>query len=731
MARRLRSNRRRQSIESEIRLSLNGIASAALSTLQTNSTALKVVSNNVANMNTVGYARRVVQQQAIAVGGQLNGVQISDIQRVVDKFLDAETLSAQSASSRYDAQSTVFDQLDGLLGQPGDSTSLSSRLTALSASLGQAALSPTTSANQIGTLNSLQNLASTISTLAGQVTTLRNQVDQQVSTSVSSVNALIKQVYDLNTQLKTSYVSGDNSSALLDQRDVALQNLSQLVGVRVNDLGDGRVSVMTEDGVNLVSDTYAQLSYTPGASNGTYGSITIQDINPNSGQPIAAPQSFEPHLASGKLKGLIAARDTDLAQVGQELGNLARTTALAYNTVSNRNTAYPPPSSLTGRNTGLLSTDALDFTGKTTVAVTDANGNLVKRVDVDFDAGTISVNGSVVGATGGSVGSFVTALNSALGSDGTASFTDGKLSLTATNNNGLALKDDATTPASRGGAGFSAFFGLNDVFTSGLPAIQATGLSATDSAGFAAGGQISLQLKGPDGTIARTANVTLTAGMTIGDVVTALNTAMGGSMTFALGSDGTLSATPASNYANYSFNVTADTTQRGTTGMSLSQLFGIGSSQLTQFASTFAVNPTLAATPSRIPFAQAQISATTTVGDTVVGPGDNSGAVALQNVDSSSQSFAKVGGMSAEVASLSDYAAAFYQDIATRGTTVQANQTTQSDRLQEAQSRQSATSGVNLDEELSNMMTYQQAYSAGARMLQVVQQLYDTLLQIQ
>ena len=122
---------------------------------------------------------------------------------------------------------------------------------------------------------------------------------------------------------------------------------------------------------------------------------------------------------------------------------------------------------------------------------------------------------------------------------------------------------------------------------------------------------------------------------------------------------------------------------------------------------------------------------TTVAGDAIVGHGDNSGAVALQNVGSATQSFAQAGDMSAQTGALSDYAAAFYQDIATRGTAATANQTAQDDRLQEAQSRQSNVSGVSLDEELTNMTTYQQAYSASARVLTVVQQMYTTLLQIQ
>jgi flagellar hook-associated protein 1 FlgK len=86
--------------------------------------------------------------------------------------------------------------------------------------------------------------------------------------------------------------------------------------------------------------------------------------------------------------------------------------------------------------------------------------------------------------------------------------------------------------------------------------------------------------------------------------------------------------------------------------------------------------------------------------------------------------------MAAQKTSLTNYAANFYQDVATRSDVVDSNNTTQSDRLTEAQSQQASTSGVNLDEELSNMVIYQQAYSAGARMLQVGQQLYDTLLQL-
>ncbi|MEI9929643.1 MAG: flagellar basal body rod C-terminal domain-containing protein [Rhizomicrobium sp.] len=165
--------------------------------------------------------------------------------------------------------------------------------------------------------------------------------------------------------------------------------------------------------------------------------------------------------------------------------------------------------------------------------------------------------------------------------------------------------------------------------------------------------------------------------------------------------------------------------------MSFSELFGIGDQQAANFASTFSVNSALSASPQYMAFAQANIDSTTVAGDNIVGHGDSSGALALQNVGTATQSFAAAGNFSARTGTLGDYAASFYQDAALGSTTATSNQTAQDDRLQEAQSRQSSTSGVSLDEELTNLTTYQQAYSAGARILTVVDQLYDTLLQIQ
>ena len=140
-------------------VSLNGIAGSAISALKTNSAALGVVANNVANLNTQGYARRVVNLQTLAANGQLMGVDIASVQRITNQFFAQEQLSAGSAASQYDTMADLFDQLNGLLGGPGDNQSLATQLTSLAGAFATASQAPTASASRTGMMNALTNLA--------------------------------------------------------------------------------------------------------------------------------------------------------------------------------------------------------------------------------------------------------------------------------------------------------------------------------------------------------------------------------------------------------------------------------------------------------------------------------------------------------------------------------------------------------------------------------------------
>lgn len=105
-------------------MSLNGIAGSAVSALKTNTAALTVVANNVSNLNTPGYARRVVNQQTLSANGQLMGVDISSIQRITNQFFAQEQLSAGASASQYDTMANLFDQLNGALGGPATTSRL-------------------------------------------------------------------------------------------------------------------------------------------------------------------------------------------------------------------------------------------------------------------------------------------------------------------------------------------------------------------------------------------------------------------------------------------------------------------------------------------------------------------------------------------------------------------------------------------------------------------------------
>src|SRR5262249_9803019 len=160
----------------------------------------------------------------------------------------------------------------------------------------------------------------------------------------------------------------------------------------------------------LVGDGLKQLSYS-GSTDTAYGSLKIQSVDPNTQEPVGSLQLLDPHITDGKLRGLLDMRDNILPQIADELGSLAQTAANAFTDQTNANASARPLTAMPGRDTGLLAGDELNFSGKTTIGIADSSGNLQHKIAVDFDAGTMSVDGGSATPFGGTIGGFVSALN--------------------------------------------------------------------------------------------------------------------------------------------------------------------------------------------------------------------------------------------------------------------------------------------------------------------------------
>ena len=698
-------------------MSLNSILNTATSGLLANQTALRTTSNNIANVNTPDYHRRDVQFGPRLTGSTLTGVTVDDIRRIADQYLTQQSISASSAASSADTLNTYFSRVQDMVASLNSDSSLQTQVSNAMSALSQLTTNPSSAANRASALSAVTSALSAISSMAAGVQSLRQDANTQLTQGITTANGLINQIYDLNTQIKKAFQSGDTSTGLLDQRDTLISQLSQQLDIKTSEQSDGRVFVALGDGTSLVSDLKAQLQYnspTSVSSATSFPPITIQQINPANGANVGPGQALESRVRGGAIRGLLDLRDNALPNLAEQLGALAGGMAEQINAAHNDSSAVPPPSTLTGINTGLLAGDNLNMTGKATIAVVNTQGQLVQNINIDFSTLT-------------TVSDVVNAINSGLGGYGTASFNDGVLSITASSvGDGIAIKQDDTDPSSRGGRGFAQVFGLNNLITSSSPSSFATGMTGSDNAGFNAGGNVDFVLRGTDGSILKTFSIT-SGGATVGDIISDLNTAAGGAATFSLAADGTMMMTPSS--AGARLEVTNDTTARGTTGVSLSQFFGLGTAMQSNQAANLAVRSDIAANPQLLSLAQLDVSSTTANGDVVLGVGDNSGALDLAAVGNASFTWPGAGGYGSSTMSLNDFAARIIATQSTLASSAASDLTYRNDVKDEVDSRKTSQEGVNLDDELSNMMMYQQAYSASARMLTTVQQMYDTLLQ--
>ena len=699
-------------------ISLGAIMNTAASALQANQTALRVTSNNIANINTEGYNRRLVDFGPRLTADRLSGVSVDQIRRVADDFLARETLDATSSVGQLQVLSSYFTRVQGLIGSINDGNSLGARVSSAMTALQQLSTDPVSPAKRNSALSAVSSALTALSGIANSVQSLRQDANAQIGTDIRVVNRLIAQIHDVNARLKTAVAGGDMSTGLSDQREKAIAELSKYLDVKTFEQPDGRMFVSLTDGTGLVSDLSSEFRYDGPATVSTttvFPSLMLQRLNPeggNSGPPVA----MEARIAGGELRGLLELRDRRLPDLAEQLGQVGSALAEQINAVHNDSSAVPAPRTLSGTNTGLLSTDALNASGFVRVAVVDAQGQLVQQLNLDTS--TLST-----------VGDLVTAINTGLSGTATASFVNGSLSITATNSaHGVATLQDPTSPALRGGRGLAHFFGVNNLVTAASPSSYATGVQSANAHGLTAGGQAQFVLRGANGATLSTFNYTV-SGATVGNVISSLNTAASGYATFSLDSNGTMVMTPSGAYAGARLEVANDTTSRGATGVSMSEFFGLGTAMRQNQALSLAVRSDISQNVSRLALAKLDLTGASVAGSVVLGASNNKGALALAAAADALHSFGSAGGLSSSTQSLNNYIAQISGLQADLASFAEDERLNRISIQEEVAARRDSSEGVNLDEELANMMMFQQAYNASARMMSVAREMFQTLLE--
>lgn len=234
-----------------------GLINIGLSGILGSQAALNTIGNNISNANTDGYSRQRVDFESspslgTGSGNIGTGVNISDIKRITNEFVNQQVRTDTALASEQGALNTELSRLDNLLG--GESTGLNSALNNFFSSLQSAAEDPSSLPQRKLVLSEAAELTNRFGSLQTEMQQHRDSVTGQMEAGVSDINSLVKSIADLNTKISETpgLAQGSTPNNLLDQRDDKLRQLSELVNVNVTETEGQQVNVSLTGGQALV-----------------------------------------------------------------------------------------------------------------------------------------------------------------------------------------------------------------------------------------------------------------------------------------------------------------------------------------------------------------------------------------------------------------------------------------------------------------------------------------------
>jgi flagellar hook-associated protein 1 FlgK len=309
-------------------MSLFSTLQMASNSLQAQQIGLQVVGQNIANVNTPGYSRESVNFVPAGtqkIGNLLIGlgVNVDSIVQITDAHLNERARSAGADRAGGEVQENVYSQLEGIIGELQD-TDVSSSMNNFFSSISQILDQPESTSLRNLTVLQGQSMTGDINRLAGRAQEVRDDLNQQITATAPDVNRLLDRIANLNVKITTTEGGSDSGSdavGLRDSRDLALQQLSELIDVRTIEQPSGAVNVFAGGDFLVFEGTHRNVEV---------GYTSADDGFSNAELKVAETDSSLT-VTSGKVAGLVQARDQIVGQFIAGLDNFATKLAFEFN----------------------------------------------------------------------------------------------------------------------------------------------------------------------------------------------------------------------------------------------------------------------------------------------------------------------------------------------------------------------------------------------------------------
>ncbi len=318
-------------------MGITSILNIARNALFAQQTSLQVLSNNIANVNTKGYARQeAVLTEADAVMGDTglligNGVRVDRVASHYDKYLEFTVARQYTALGEQKTYEKFFTRIESVLDETN--SKLTSNITAFFNSWQSLSADPLSTVARADVALKATNLCQGIRNTYAQLKNLQVETDNNVASEVTEINNLTASIAVLNQKTYEAAAGGSESASFTSQRLMALQELSGKLDLQYFEDENGGLTVMTADGKLLVEKgiSYELTAEKTGSDN--FYHVYWKGNSANS-------VDITDGIGGGTLKSLIDLRDTQFTSFIDDIDDLARSLMTEVNAI--HATGYNP-----------------------------------------------------------------------------------------------------------------------------------------------------------------------------------------------------------------------------------------------------------------------------------------------------------------------------------------------------------------------------------------------------